>query len=97
MIVNCKGGKRSPVQKYESNDGLDLTNKGNPGGFRGECYNVGKSKNMDRDCLEPMKEEAPNTSQTGEDTQIKINLSEEDNYSDVEGFEILFAKSQVTY
>ena len=34
MLVNCKGGKRPPVQNYGSREGFDLKTKGNLGGFR---------------------------------------------------------------
>ena len=35
VIVNWKGGKMPPVQQYESSEGVALTTKDNPGGFRG--------------------------------------------------------------
>ena len=35
VYVNWKWGKMLPVHHYESREGVDLTTKGNPGGFRG--------------------------------------------------------------
>ena len=46
VLVNWKGGKRTPTQNYESNEGVDLTAKGNSGRFRGDCYNCGKFRYM---------------------------------------------------
>ena len=43
---------------------------------------------MDRDCPEPKKEEGANSDQEGEDSQIQLNLAEEDIYRNVEGFEL---------
>ena len=40
------------------------------------------------ECPGPSKEEVVNSGQAGEDTQIQINLAEEDTYSNVEDFEI---------
>ena len=37
VIVNWKGGKRPPAQKYEYSKGVDLKTKGNTCGFRGDC------------------------------------------------------------
>ena len=55
VLVNCKVGKRPTAQYYESRNGVSLKNKGNHSGFRGECYNLGKSGLMDRNCPDPRK------------------------------------------
>ena len=46
VLVNWKGGKRTPTENYESNEGVDLTTKGNGGRFRGDCYNCEKFRYM---------------------------------------------------
>ena len=75
-LVNWKGGERPPEQQYEYSKGVDLTTKGNPGGFRGYCYGFKKSGHMDQDCPELKGEKGGKANQSGEDTHIKINLSE---------------------
>ena len=55
MILNWKGEKRSPIQKYKYTDGMDLMTKGNTGGFRGDFYSCGKYGHMDQDFPEPRK------------------------------------------
>ena len=40
-LVNWKGEKIPPAQKYGSREGVFMTTKGNLGGFRGDCYNSG--------------------------------------------------------
>ena len=57
-----------------------------PGGFRGDCYNCEKSGHMAQYCTEPRKEEGGKYNQAGENSQIQLNLSEEDTYRYVEGF-----------
>ena len=55
VIINWKGGKRPPAQKYEFIVGVALTTKGNTGGLRGYCYHCVKSRHMFWDCPEPKK------------------------------------------
>ena len=65
VLVNCKWGRRPPAQQYESREGVAITTKGNPGGFRGDCYNCGESGHMARYYPEPMKEESRKSNQSG--------------------------------
>ena len=85
----CKGGKRHPAQQYKSIEGVAPTTKGITNKFRGDCYNCVNSCNMTWDCLKPSKEDGGNSGQAREDAQIQINLAEETNYSNFEGFDML--------
>ena len=77
------------AQKYTFSKGVALTTKGNTGGFKGDCYNCGKSEHMARDCPQPSKEEGGKSGQAGEDSHTQINLSEENIYINMEGFDLL--------
>ena len=55
VLVNWKGGKRPPIQQYESSEGVALTTKRKSGGFKGDCYKHGKYGHMDQDCPGPRK------------------------------------------
>ena len=55
VLVNWKGGKRPPIQQYESSEGVALTTKRKSGGFKGNCYKRGKYGHMDRNCPGPRK------------------------------------------
>ena len=45
---------------------------------------------MARDCPEPRKEEGGKSVQAGEYYQIQLNLSEEDTYINMDGFDLLY-------
>ena len=87
-MLTGKGVKRHPEQQYESIEGVALEAKVDPGGFRGDCYNFGKSAHMAWEYPQPRKEEGEKSNQAGEDAHIQINLAEEDTYRDVEVFEL---------
>ena len=55
VLVNWKGGRRPLVHKYKSREGVELKNKVNNGGFRGDYYNFGKYGHIVRDCPKPRK------------------------------------------
>ena len=52
VLVNWNEGGGSE-QQCESRESVALTNKINPSGFRGDCYNFGNSGHMARNCPEP--------------------------------------------